>query len=162
DSSYQPDHMVNKRPDGGFAASLNLHAAHRCNAAADVIGPIDVAVPHRHAVRKRTAFGQLNRISDIAGDHVAPEERAHVRVRFPEILRVGCFDSDAVRAIADSGEHVLDGPCLRIDSVDHPRRRHRHPQLAELRLYSMSARTRSGRTWIAGDRAAASDPESIG
>src|SRR6187200_95881 len=35
---------------------LNLDPAHRRNAPADIVGPVDVALPHRHAVRERTAF----------------------------------------------------------------------------------------------------------
>src|SRR6266550_3764764 len=99
---------------------LNLQPAHWCHTAADVIGPVDVAFPHRHAVGKRTALGQLNRIHDLPGDHVALEERAHVGVRLPEVFRVGRLDADTMRTIADRREHVLDHPGLGLDPVDHP------------------------------------------
>src|SRR5439155_26685944 len=78
---------------------LDLHAAHRREAAADVIGPVDIALPHRHAVRKGTALRQLSRIDDLASDHVALEERPHVGVGFPEEARVRRLDPDAMRAV---------------------------------------------------------------
>src|SRR5262249_8733453 len=133
---------------------LDPDSADRRDAAADVVGPIDVALPDRHAVGKRTAFGELYRVGDLAGDHVAFEERAHVGVGFPEILRVSRLDPDAVRPVADGRKHVLDGPAPGIDSIDHARRRHRDPQLAELRLDAVGTGAWRGWTRISGDRAA--------
>src|SRR6476646_11519516 len=106
--------------DPQILRSLDLCAAHWRETAADVVGPVDVALPHRHAVRERTALRQLYGIDHLAGDHVALEERTHVGVGFPEIARVRRLEPDAVRAIADGREHVLDHPRLRIDSIDHP------------------------------------------
>jgi hypothetical protein len=82
--------------------------------------------------------------------YVALEERAHVRVGLPEEARVRRSNPDAVQAVSDGREHVLDHPGLRINPVDHATRRHGEPKLAVLRLDSMSACTWRGRAGLPG------------
>src|SRR2546425_80835 len=103
----------------------------------------------------------MNRIHDIAGDDVALEERAHVGVRLPEVLRVGRLDADAMRTIADRREHVLDPPGLGIDPIDHPARWHGDPEFAVLRLLAVRAGARRRRTGIAGNGSSPANAEPI-
>src|SRR5439155_918074 len=94
---------------------------------------------------------------DRTGDHVPFEERAHVRVRFPQVPGVGRFDADAVRAIADGREHVLDRPGHGIHSIDHPRGRHSDPKLPVLHLLTVRTGARRRRARVTGSGASASD-----
>src|SRR4029453_18047673 len=89
------------------------------------------------------------------------EEPAHVRVRFPEVASIGRLDADAVRPVSDGWKHVLDGPGLRIEAIDHSRGRHRHPELSVLRL--LTVRPRAGRrgSWITSDRAASTHAQPV-
>lgn len=55
------------------------------------------------------------------------KKRADVGVGLPQVARVSGLDADAMLAVADGREHVLDHPGLRLYPVDHPGRRHGDP-----------------------------------
>src|SRR5687768_12279879 len=112
-------------------------------------------------MRKRRAVGNDDRVDDLAGRHVALEEAAHVRVRFPQVRGIFGFDADAMRPEPDGRKHVLDHPRDRIDAINHATWRDRDPQFAVLRLDPMGTGTRGRWTRIAGDSATAPDSQTV-
>src|SRR5436309_1597462 len=141
--------------------TLDLRPADRRLAAADVIDPVKIALPYRCAMHERRTVGKDDGIDHFAGHHVALEECAHVRVRLPQIFCVGRLDADAVRPISHRGNRMFHDPGFRIDTINHPARWHRHPELAVLSLLAMRSGPRRGRPWISRDRAAASNAEAV-